>query len=290
MLGDDLLQLLQSVLLELRRGVVGHIPEEGGAVQRQVDPDEQAEFVAAVVQIPGVGHDGRPQGVGPEVEQAGQVGVVVLPREQSARNGVVVVEVDAVHGRAHAVDREAPAGGDGDRAESRADGDAVGRLLLAERDRHGVERRRIGAPQRRVLDGKGDEEGLAVESHALPFREDGLPVGCRDAERQRAGVFAFRREVYFGLAVDALAAHRRGAYEHAFRSEIEGRDGRAVGDDELRRAEDAAVEVHVRRRGQHVVAVAVAHDHAQGVVGAEAHLVRDLEHEGRAGTAVRPGV
>ena len=237
-----------------------------------------------------MGHDGRPQGVGPEVEQAGQVGVVVLPREQSARNGVVVVEVDAVHGRAHAVDRETSAGGDSDRAESRADGDAVGRLLLAERDRHGVERRRIGAPQCRVLDGKGDEEGLAVEPHALPFREDGLPVGGRDTERQRAAALALRGEVYLHLPFGAVAVHDGGVHEHPFRSEIEGRDGRAVGDDELRRAEDAAVEVHVRRRGQHVVAVAVAYDHAQGVVGAEAHLVRDLEREGRAGAAVRPGV
>ena len=35
-LGDDLLQLLYAVLLELRRGVIGHVSQKRGAVQRSI--------------------------------------------------------------------------------------------------------------------------------------------------------------------------------------------------------------------------------------------------------------
>ena len=75
-------------------------------------------------------------------------------------------------------------------------------------------------------------------------------------------------------------------HQHAVGTEIERGDGRAVGHDELDLPVNAAVQVHVGRCGEHVVAAAVAHDDHQRVVGSEADLVGDLEGEGRGAAAV----
>ena len=75
-------------------------------------------------------------------------------------------------------------------------------------------------------------------------------------------------------------------HQHAVGPEIERGYGRVVGHDELHFAVNSAVEVHVGRCGEHVVAAAVAHDDHQRVVGSEADLVGDLEGEGRGAAAV----
>ena len=55
-LGDDFLELLEPVLLESGRGVVGRIAQKLGPLQGRVDPHQHARFVAAVVEVLGVGH------------------------------------------------------------------------------------------------------------------------------------------------------------------------------------------------------------------------------------------
>ena len=286
-LRDDLPQLFQSVLFELRRGIVGYVAQEGGALQRRIDPHQNPPFVAAVVKTLRMGHHGRTQGVGPQVAQHGQIGLAVLRRERAARGGVVVVERDAAHGNPAAVDPQPARGRRYDRAESRADRNAVRNTVLADRSRDGVERRRFGAPQLRLPESEGHDDRFAVEPCALPLREDRPAVGRGDVERHHAGVPLLRDEVDFGLARNGERIDRLRMDEHTVRAEVEGRHGRPAGHDELHVAVDAAIEVHVGRGGQHVVPDAVADDHQQRVVLPEADVVRDLEREGRGPSAVR---
>ena len=220
-LGDDLLQLLYAVLLELRRGEVGHVSQKRGAVQRRVYPDQQALLVAAVVEILRVGHDGRTQGVGSQIADLLQVGVVILRQNRAARNGVVVVERHAMNRNALAVDRKAARRGYLNVPEPRAYRHAVRYGLFADAGRYPVERRRGGAPQLRIGDREGDDDGSAVETGFLPFGEDFASVRGRDVERQHAGAFARRGEIYLRLAFDQRAGDRILAHEYALRTEVE---------------------------------------------------------------------
>ena len=255
-LGYDLLQLVQSVLFEGGRGEIGDVAQERRAVQRGVDPDEHSLFVATVVEVLRVRHYRRAQGVGSHRADDPQVGVVILRSQRAARKGVVVVERDAADGGAFSVDRQ-PFGRAGtDRAEARADGDAVG---------DGCPRRwrpsRCRAPGRRRLHSvglsteKATDDGFAVEARLLAFREDPLsPSGLV------MSTFSVQLLSPFEVMCTSISPStfsgptRLRAYEHAVRPEVERRNGRALGEDQFRLAVDAAVEVHVGRGGQHVVA------------------------------------
>ena len=138
MLCDDLLELRDSVLLELRHGIIRHVAEEFRMVHRDVDPRQDPLFVAAVVEILPVGHDGRTHGIGPERADLRQVGVVVPGGQCSAREGVVVVERHAVDRHAHAVDHQASGGAHGDGSQSRPHGHPVGDAVFADRGGHAV--------------------------------------------------------------------------------------------------------------------------------------------------------
>ena len=151
-LRHDLAQLLDAVFLEERRGEIGHIAQERGAVERDVDPDQHALLVATVVEVLRVGHDSRPQGIGPHIADPRQIGIVVLGREAAADNGVVVVERHTPDRGQYPVQPQPAAGSGRHRTETGADDHPVGDAVLADRGSHGIERRRIGAPQRRILD------------------------------------------------------------------------------------------------------------------------------------------
>ena len=220
-LGYDLLQLVQSVLFEGGRGEIGDVAQERRAVQRGVDPDEHSLFVATVVEVLRVRHYRRAQGVGSHRADDPQVGVVILRSQRAARKGVVVVERDAADGGAFSVDRQ-PFGRAGtDRAEARADGDAVGDAVLADGGRHGVERRVAQAPQRRIVHREGHGDGFAVEARLLAFREDPLSPRTGDVNVQRAAVVALRGDVHLDLALDLFGTDRLRVYEHAVRPEVE---------------------------------------------------------------------
>ena len=219
-----------------------------------------------------------------------QVGVVILRGQRAARKGIVVVERHSVYGDPHAVDRQSVGRAGGYRAEARADRDAVGHGLVADRGCHGVERRPVGAPERGILDGEGYDDGFAVEFGPLALGVGAGAVRTRDGHVQHAGVVAFRGDVHLDFALCLLGRHALLPHEHALRTEVERRYGRAFGEDQLRFAVDAAVEVHVGRGRKHVVAVAVADHHEHGVVGSEPDLVGDLEGECRGAAAVRADV
>ena len=286
-LGDNLLQLLEAVLLELRGGEVAHVAQEGGPLEGDFGPDQDAALVAEVVEVLRVGHYRRAYGVGPQVADAGHVGVVVGVGQGAPLKRIVVVERHAVDGAEAAVEGEALLGGDAHRAEARADAHLVEHLLLAQPHGEAVECRMVGTPQLGVVDREGYRCRAPVEAHALAARVDARAVGSGDVEREQAVGLARRGgEVDFGLALDPLGGHRRGLDQHAVRTEVEGRDGRAVGDDELGAAVDAAVEVGVGRDGQHVRAAVVAHDDQQRVLVSAAQFVGDFEGEGRRPAAV----
>lgn len=121
-------------------------------------------------------HYRRAQGVGSHRADDPQVGVVILRSQRAARKGVVVVERDAADGGAFSVDRQPFGRAGADRAEARADGDAVGDAVLADGGRHGVERRVAQAPQRRIVHREGHGDGFAVEARLLAFRRPALPA------------------------------------------------------------------------------------------------------------------
>ena len=93
-----------------------------------------------------------------------------------------------------------------------------------------------------------------------------------------------------GLTLGSRGIDPMRVEQHAVRPEIERRDGRAVGHDELGLAIDAAIEVHVGRGRQHIVALAVGNHDQQRVVGPEADIIGDFECEGRRSAAVRTGM
>lgn len=97
----------RPVLFELRGGVVGHVAQERGAVERRIDPYQHAQLVTTVVEVLRMGHHGRTQGVRPEGADLAEVSLIVGRDECAARDGVVVVERYAVYRDAAAVDRKA---------------------------------------------------------------------------------------------------------------------------------------------------------------------------------------
>ena len=88
------------------------------------------------------------------------------------------------------------------------------------------------------------------------------------------------------FALHVRLVHLRRTDEDAVGAQIEWRHGRAVGDDQLGFAVDAAVEIRVGGAGQHVGARIVARHHRECVVRAEADLVGDFECERRGASAV----
>ena len=285
-LGDDLLQLLQAVLFELRGGVIGHVAQERGAVERRIDPRQHAQLVATVVEVLRMGHHGRAQGVGSEGADLAEVGVIVGRYECAARDGVVVVERYAVYRDADAVDRKAACRGRRDAAETRTNGYAVGDGRVADTHRYPVEGRAGGAPQPGGVDREGNRDGFPVEARLLPFGKYAAAVGRRDVERQDAAVLPAGDEVYLRFAFDPVFADRVLAHQYAVRAEVEGRYGGLFREDQLGFAVDAPVEVHVRRGGKHVVAVVVADHDQQRIVGTEPYLVGDFERKSRTSALV----
>ena len=94
--------------------------------------------------------------------------------------------------------------------------------------------------------------------------------------------------MYLHLAFGLRGIGALRADEYSLRPEIEGRYGRSLGEDQFGRTINAAVEIHIGRDGQHVVALRIAHDHHQGVVRPETDAVGDFEGEGRAASAMPP--
>ena len=107
-------------------------------------------------------------------------------------------------------------------------------------------------------------------------------VGRRDVYGQRCRIAAaFRGQMDFDFPFGLFFVGSALMHQHA---------GGLCGNDEFGFAVKAAVEIHVGRGGQHVVARGVAHNHKQGVVGAEAEFVRDFERESCGPAAVAAGM
>ena len=204
-LGDDFLELLEPVLLESGRGVVGRIAQKLGPLQGRVDPHQHARFVAAVVEVPGVGHHGRTQGVGSQGADFFEVEVIVGGGQRSGRQGVVVVEHYAAHGDVPAVEQQRARRGLY-LTEARADRHPVGTAVFAHFDVDFVEVRVFGRP---LLGGRprvGDFQRPSVELGVHDaVGEDLAAVGSRDVDRHRAGRLVLGGEVDFQLALGLFA-------------------------------------------------------------------------------------
>lgn len=217
-LGNDLLQLLQAVLFELRGGVVGHVAQERGAVERRIDPYQHAQLVTTVVEVLRMGHHGRTQGVRPEGADMAEVSLIVGRDECAARDGVVVVERYAVYRDAAAVDRKAARRGGYDAAEARAHGDAVGDGRVADAYRYPVEGRVGGTPQLRGVDREGNRDGFPVDARFLSFGKYAAAVGRCDVERQDATVLPAGNQMDLRFAFDPLVADRVLMYQYSVRA------------------------------------------------------------------------
>ena len=120
--------------------------------------------------------------------------------------------------------------------------------------------------------------------------KDRTPLGIGDLQTYGTGVLTLRSKVDLGLTLGSRGIDPLRVEQHAVRPEIERRDGRAVGHDEFGLAVNAAVEIHVGRGRQDIVALAVGNHDQQRVVGPEADIIGDLEGEGRRSAAVRAGM
>ena len=283
-LADDLHGLTTAVIAESLGREIAHVAQHLRASQRQVDPHQHTAPVAPTVQIVVVRRRERPQRIGAQILHHVEILVVVALAHGAGYARPVVSHVDAVDIYRLAVDAQAVVVADRYLAEARYHRNLVrGGEYVAQTHTHRVERRRRGAPQRRTLDREGyiDRHGRIGPGRTHALRVDRLAFGREYFEIDRLGSTALGREPYRHRTVDTLGRDVGRRDEYAVRRVVQRRNGIASGHYQLYAAIDAAVEIQIARCGQHVVAVGVAYHGKKRIVGAERHLVGNLERKGR---------